>query len=45
MKNNHTKSGLVPLLVICWNTSYQNLIFRKIAEIASTGTKKNQILS
>jgi len=35
MKNHNTTSGTVPLLVICWNTLYQNLIFRKIVEIAS----------
>lgn len=35
MKNNNVNSVFVPLLVICWNTLYQNLVFRKIAEIAS----------
>jgi len=35
MKNNKAKTGLVPLLIICWNTLYQNLVFRKIAEIVS----------
>lgn len=35
MKNNKAKTGSTPLLIICWNTLYQNLVFRKIAEIAS----------
>lgn len=35
MKNDIAKVGLVPMLIICWNTLYQNLVFRKIAEIAS----------
>ena len=34
MVYNRAKNGLVPLLIICWNASYQNLVFRKIAEIA-----------